>query len=147
MTVKPAVAVIGALLVAGVTRPAAAQQWAAAKCDLSTKHYLVNSGVLYLRSATETKFADKRAKDLKDADKVLHEALTTGGQEKNPAAWYYLARYYALQNDLAGADTQFRRPQAPPRGAKKDTTTWRRASWWRLLTTEVKAWQAGDSRP
>src|SRR5438876_11274912 len=22
------------------------------------------------------------------------EALTTGGQEKNPAAWYYLARYY-----------------------------------------------------
>src|SRR3989440_7027637 len=113
MTVKPTVAVIGSLLVAsvagvaGVAAPAAAQQWTAAKCDLSTKHYLVNSGVLYLRSATETKFADKRAKDLKDADKVLHEALTTGGQEKNPAAWYYLARYYALQNDLAGADTAF----------------------------------------
>src|SRR3989441_11369966 len=100
MIVKPTVAVIGALLVAGVATPAAGQQWQVAKCDLSTKHYLVNSGVLYLRSATETKFADKRTKDLKDADKVLHEALTTGGQEKNPAAWYYLARYYALQNDL-----------------------------------------------
>src|SRR5256714_15393621 len=129
MTVKPTVAVIGALLVAGVAAPAAAQQWAAAKCDLSTKHYLVNSGVLYLRSATETKFADKRAKDLKDADKVLHEALTTGGQEKNPAAWYYLARYYALQNDLAGADTAFARAQALAPACKEDISTWRRVFW------------------
>src|SRR5439155_1660392 len=82
-----------------------AQQWEGARCDLNTKHYLVNSGVIYLKSATETKFVDKRAKDLKDADKMLHEALATGGQEKHPAAWYYLARYYALQNDLAGADS------------------------------------------
>src|SRR2546422_1297929 len=126
MTLKPAVAVIGSLLIAGIAAPAAAQQWAAARCDLSTKHYLVNSGVLYLRSATETKFADKRAKDLKDADKVLHEALTTGGQEKNPAAWYYLARYYALQNDLAGADTAFARAQALAPGCKEDISTWRR---------------------
>src|SRR2546421_9579683 len=62
MIVKPTVAVIGALLVAGVATPAAGQQWQVAKCDLSTKHYLVNSGVLYLRSATETKFADKRTR-------------------------------------------------------------------------------------
>src|SRR2546428_175116 len=145
MTVKPAVAVIGALLVAGVTRPAAAQQWAAAKCDLSTKHYLVNSGVLYLRSATETKFADKRTKDLKDADKVLHEALTTGGQEKNPAAWYYLARYYALQNDLAGADTAFARAQALAPGCKEDISTWRRVFWVPVFNDGVKAWQAGNT--
>src|SRR2546423_1326107 len=145
MTVKPTVAVIGALLVAGVAAPAAAQQWAAAKCDLSTKHYLVNSGVLYLRSATETKFADKRAKDLKDADKVLHEALTTGGQEKNPAAWYYLARYYALQNDLAGADTAFARAQALAPACKEDISTWRRVFWVPVFNDGVKAWQAGQT--
>jgi len=145
MTVKPSVAVIGALLVAGVAPPVAAQQWAAAKCDLSTKHYLVNSGVLYLRSATETKFADKRAKDLKDADKVLHEALTTGGQEKNPAAWYYLARYYALQNDLVGADTAFARAQALAPACKEDISTWRRVFWVPVFNDGVKAWQAGNT--
>ena len=102
MTVNRTVAVIVAVGLGAVGRPLTAQQWEGARCDLNTKHYLVNSGVLYLKSATETKFVDKRAKDLKDADKVLHEALATGGQEKNPAAWYYLARYYALQNDLAG---------------------------------------------
>jgi len=145
MTVKPAVAVIGSLLIAGIAAPAAAQQWSAAKCDLSTKHYLVNSGVLYLRSATETKFADKRAKDLKDADKVLHEALTTGGQEKNPAAWYYLARYYALQNDLAGADTAFARAQALAPACKEDISTWRRVFWVPVFNDGVKAWQAGNT--
>ena len=145
MTGKPTVAVIGALLVAGGATPAAAQQWTAAKCDLSTKHYLVNSGVLYLRSATETKFADKRTKDLKDADKVLHEALTTGGQEKNPAAWYYLARYYALQNDLAGADTAFARAQALAPGCKEDISTWRRVFWVPVFNDGVKAWQAGNT--
>jgi tetratricopeptide (TPR) repeat protein len=145
MTVKPTVAVIGALLVAGVATRVAAQQWTAAKCDLSTKHYLVNSGVLYLRSATETKFADKRAKDLKDADKVLHEALATGGQEKNPAAWYYLARYYALQNDLAGADTAFARAQALAPACKEDISTWRRVFWVPVFNDGVKAWQAGNT--
>ena len=145
MIVKPTVAVIGALLVAGVATPAAGQQWQVAKCDLSTKHYLVNSGVLYLRSATETKFADKRTKDLKDADKVLHEALTTGGQEKNPAAWYYLARYYALQNDLPGADTAFARAQALAPGCKEDISTWRRVFWVPVFNDGVKAWQAGNT--
>src|SRR5206468_5647448 len=145
MIVKPTVAVIGALLVAGVATPAAGQQWQVAKCDLSTKHYLVNSGVLYLRSATETKFADKRTKDLKDADKVLHEALTTGGQEKNPAAWYYLARYYALQNDLAGADTAFARAQALAPACKEDISTWRRVFWVPVFNDGVKAWQAGNT--
>src|SRR5438046_9868662 len=118
MTVKPTVAVIGALLAAGVAAPAAAQQWAAAKCDLSTKHYLVNSGVLYLKSATETKFVDKRAKDLKDADKVLHEAVATGGQEKNPAAWYYLARYYALRSEERRVGKEWRKRGGAARGKK-----------------------------
>src|SRR5256884_5527167 len=145
MIVKPTVAVIGALRGAGAARPAAGQQWQVAKCDLSPKHYLVNSGVLYLRSATETKFADKRTKDLKDADKVLHEALTTGGQEKNPAAWYYLARYYALQNDLAGADTAFARAQALAPGCKEDISTWRRVFWVPVFNDGVKAWQAGNT--
>ena len=53
MTVNRTVAVIVALVVGAVAQPLTAQQWEGARCDLSTKHYLVNSGVLYLKSATE----------------------------------------------------------------------------------------------
>ena len=145
MTVNRTVAVIVALVVGAVARPLTAQQWEGARCDLSTKHYLVNSGVLYLKSATETKFVDKRAKDLKDADKVLHEAVATGGQEKNPAAWYYLARYYALQNDLAGADSAFTKALALAPTCKDDIDRWRRIFWVPVFNEGVKAWQAGNT--
>src|SRR5437016_4630019 len=144
MTVKPTVAVIGALLVAGGATPAAAQQWTAAKCDLSTKHYLVNSGVLYLRSATETKFADKRTKDLKDADKVLTQALTTGGQEKNPAAWYYLARYYVMTDDGQGIDSAFTKAEQLKPDCKGDIDIWRRYVWVPAFNAGIAAWQANN---
>src|SRR5438552_6484964 len=145
MTVNRTVAVIVAVGLGAVGRPLTAQQWEGARCDLNTKHYLVNSGVLYLKSATETKFVDKRAKDLKDADKVLHEALATGGQEKNPAAWYYLARYYALQNDLAGADSAFTKALALAPTCKDDIDRWRRIFWVPVFNEGVKAWQAGNT--
>src|SRR2546430_3483369 len=61
--------------------------------------------------SSDTKFEDQRQKDLKDAYRVLTQAVTTGGQEKNPAAWYYLARYYEFQNDLGGADSTFAKAQ------------------------------------
>src|SRR6058998_48538 len=145
MTVNRTVAVIVAVGLGAVGRPLTAQQWEGARCDLNTKHYLVNSGVLYLKSATETKFVDKRAKDLKDADKVQHEALATGGQEKNPAAWYYLARYYALQNDLAGADSAFTKALALAPTCKDDIDRWRRIFWVPVFNEGVKAWQAGNT--
>ena len=145
MTVNRTVAVIVAVGLGAVGRPLTAQQWEGARCDLNTKHYLVNSGVLYLKSATETKFVDKRAKDLKDADKVLHEGLATGGQEKNPAAWYYLARYYALQNDLAGADSAFTKALALAPTCKDDIDRWRRIFWVPVFNEGVKAWQAGNT--
>src|SRR5437016_5508205 len=43
MTVKPTVAVIGSLLVAGIRAPAAAQQWAAARCVPSAERHPVHS--------------------------------------------------------------------------------------------------------
>jgi tetratricopeptide (TPR) repeat protein len=145
MTVKRAVVVLEALLGAILVAPAAAQVWEPARCDISPKHYLVNSGVLYLKAATEGKYADARAKDLKDARKVLLEAVTTGGQEKNAAAWYYLARYYALQNDLAGADSAFTKAVALLPSCKEDVDHWRRTFWVPVFNEGVKAWQAGNT--
>jgi tetratricopeptide (TPR) repeat protein len=149
MTVQQAVGVL-ALLLAGVVRaePVAAlqvQQWTAAKCDLKPGHFKVNSGVLYLRSAAETKFEDKRQRDLKDANKVLTEAITQNDQGKNPAAWYYLGRYYAMLNDLAGADTAFTKAGALAPQCQPDITFWRRAFWVPVFNDGVKAWQAGNT--
>lgn len=145
MTVKRAVAVLGSLLGAVLATPVAAQQFESVRCDISPKHYLVNSGVLYLKAATEGKYADARAKDLKDARKVLMEAVTTGGQEKNPAAWYYLARYYALVNDLSGADTAFSKALALAPTCKEDIDRWRRTFWVPVFNEGVKTWQAGNT--
>src|ERR1041385_5204599 len=96
--------------------------WAAAKCgsDLKPNHYLVNSGLLYLKSATSARFDDQKRKDLADAQRTLMQALTTGGQDKNPAAWYYLGRYYVLTNDAQGMDSAFSRTLALKPDCKDD---------------------------
>src|SRR5438876_7043314 len=73
------------------------------------------------------------------------EALATGGQEKNPAAWYYLARYYALQNDLAGADSAFTKALVLAPTCKDDIDRWRRIFWVPVFNEGVKAWQAGNT--
>lgn len=145
MTVKQAVVVCVSLIVGVGTAPLAAQQWTPARCDIKPGHFLVNSGVLYLKSASETKFEDKRQRDLKDAQRVLTQAVTTGGQEKNPAAWYYLGRYYAMRSDLAGADTALTKAAALAPQCQEDIAGWRRAFWVPVFNEGVKAWQAGNT--
>src|SRR5574338_632181 len=115
----------------------AAQGWVAAKCDIKPGNYLVNSAVLYLRNAAQTRFDDQKKKDLSDAYRSLTQALTSGGQEKNPAAWYYLGRYYVVQNDAYGADSAFRRAETLFPACKDDIWLWRRNSLW------VPAFNAG----
>jgi tetratricopeptide (TPR) repeat protein len=129
-----------------LTAPLAAQtqRWAEAKCDLKPGHFLVNSGLLYLKSATNTRFEDQRQKDLRDAQRVLNQALTTGGQEKNPAAWYYLGRYYILTNDAVGVDTAFSRAESLKADCKEDIGVWRRVVWVPTFNAGVAAWQANN---
>jgi tetratricopeptide (TPR) repeat protein len=140
--------VVGILVAALAIAPqAGAQQatrWAVPKCDLKPGHFLVNSGLLYLKSATETKFEDQKQKDLRDANRVLLQALTTGNQDKNPAAWYYLARYYVMTQDLVGADSAFRRAEALKPDCAEDITIWRRFVWVPALNAGIGAWQANN---
>lgn len=112
-------------------------QWVKAKCELKPGHYLVNSAVLYLKNAAETRFDDQKEKDLRDANRSLVQALTSGGQEKNPAAWYYLGRYYVIRNDAYGADSAFRRAEELFPACKDDIWFWRRNALW------VPAFNAG----
>ena len=96
----------------GLGRSGAVTNFVSPKCDLKAGHYLVTSGILYLGKAADTKFPDQREKDLRDANRVLGQALGTAGQEKNPAAWYYLGRYHVEMKDVAGVDTAFTKAAA-----------------------------------
>jgi tetratricopeptide (TPR) repeat protein len=146
MTVKPTLAIPLCILAAAVTPTTARGQqiWLPAACDIKPGHQLVNSGMQSLRSAAGTKFADQRAKDLKEAERSLVQAVTTGKQEKNPAAWYYLARYYLVVDDLAGADSAFSKALALAPGCKEDIGLYRRQAWVPVFNGGVQAWQAGN---
>ena len=135
------------VLLAMIAVPLSAQsgRWAEAKCDLKPGHFLVNSGLLYLKSASNSKFEDQRQKDLRDAQRVLNQAVTTGGQEKNPAAWYYLGRYYILTGDAVGVDTAFTRAETLKPECKDDIAGWRRVVWVPAFNAGVAAWQANNT--
>jgi len=119
--------------------------WAGPKCDLKPGHFLVNGGQLHLQNAAKTKFDDQKKKELEDARKVLDQAVTTGGQEKNPAAWYYLGRYYIMVNDAVGMDTAFTRAEALKPDCKADMDVWRRYLWVPTFNAGVAAWQANNN--
>lgn len=142
-TVRYLVVVTLAMLAAPLA--AQAPRWAEVKCDIKPGHFLVNSGLLYLKSASNTRFEDQRQKDLKDAQRVLTQAVTTGGQEKNPAAWYYLGRYYILVSDPTGMDTAFARATALKPECQDDVGAWRRVIWTPTFNAGVAAWQANNT--
>jgi tetratricopeptide (TPR) repeat protein len=137
-------------LFTAISVPLAAQQqqalnrWAEPKCDLKPNDRLVNQGVLYLKSATTGKFEDQKKKDLSDAQRVLTEALTTGGQDKNPAAWYYLGRYYIMAGDAQGIDSAFTRAEHLKADCKGDIDIWRRYVWVPTFNAGIAAWQANN---
>ena len=144
--------VFGVLVAAVALAPQAmAQQqpdthkWAVPRCDIKAGHHLVNSAVLYLKNATETRFEDQKQKDLTAARGVLTQALSTGGQEKNPAAWYYLARYYILTQDLTGADSAFRQAETLKPDCAEEIGTWRRFVWIGVFNSGIGAWQANNT--
>ncbi|HUL02119.1 MAG TPA: tetratricopeptide repeat protein [Gemmatimonadales bacterium] len=139
-------AVVLAVLIATAASSGVAQKhdWIPIKCDLKPGHYLVNSGVLYLQDAATTQFADKREKDLRDAFKVLDQALRSG-QQKNPAAWYYLGRYYVEMQDAGGADSAFTKAVTLAPTCEKDVNDWRRTLWVPVLNAGITAWQSGNT--
>ena len=130
---------------AAAPRTAQTQIWLPAACDIKPGHQLVNSGMQSLKSAFSTKFADQKAKDLKDADRSLTQAVTTGKQEKNPAAWYYLGRYYLMVEDLAGADSALAKALALAPACKEDIGLYRRQAWVPVFNAGVQAWQGGQT--
>jgi len=92
------------------------------KCELKPGHYKVSSGATYLKTGIETEIPENRTRALNSGEKVLLEAIHQNGQDKNPAAWYYLGRIYLQRGDLAGADSALSKAEAMSPSCKQDFT-------------------------
>lgn len=145
MSVPHTAASLACLVVVAAAGAGAQQIFLPAACDIKPGNDLVNTGMQSLRSAFTTKFADQRTKDLKDADRVLTQAVTSGKQDKNPAAWYYLGRYYVMENDLPGADSAFTKALALAPKCDTDIRMYRRNAWVPVVNAGVQAYQAGNA--
>jgi tetratricopeptide (TPR) repeat protein len=134
---------VGAMLLAAAPTAAQRGRWQSAQCELNTGHYLVNSAVLYLRNATETRFPDQRERDMRDALRVLNQAIDQGRTD-DPAVWYLLGRYYRMETDLPGADSAFDRAETLAPACATDINVYRRQLWVPTLNRGVDAVQNGE---
>jgi cytochrome c-type biogenesis protein CcmH/NrfG len=126
MLSRPAVLVVAAL--SGAI-PLAAQTWTPPQppCDIKAGHFRVNSAIVNLKTAAEN--PNNRDRMLRQTLDVLSRTITGDGQDKNPAAWYYLGRYYVEVRDAGGADSAFDRAEALAPQCKQDIAGYRQALW------------------
>jgi len=144
--------VLASMLAGSAAVPAAAQQaapnsrvvaalpsrYVPPECGLKPGHFKVSSGATYLKTGVETEVPDNRNRALASGSKVLLEAIQKDGQEKNPAAWYYLGRIYLQQGDLAGADSSFSKAESLSPGCKADISKVRYTGWIPLVNGGVE---------
>jgi Flp pilus assembly protein TadD len=112
-------------------------------CDIKPGHFQVTSAIVNLQAAA-TK-PNTRERMLRQTQDVLSRAITTNGQDKNPAAWYYLGRYYVEMGDAVGADTAFRRAEALAPQCKQDIGGYREKLWTDVVAAGLRNWQ--ENRP
>jgi tetratricopeptide (TPR) repeat protein len=93
----------------------------------------VSSGALYLKSGIEISDPVKKEASLKKGVSVISEAITTAGQDKSAAAWYYLGRLDLQLGDLRGADSAFTRAVALQADCAEDVKGYRQSAWMVLM--------------
>jgi len=107
-------------------------------CGMKPGHFKVSSGITYLKTGIETPLPENRSRALTSGQKVILEAIETNGQEKNPAAWYYLGRVYLQQGDLAGADTAFTKAETMLPACKQEISKTRYTGWVPLVNGGIE---------
>src|SRR6266850_2475039 len=143
MPSRCAVLVLAAL--GGAIRLAAQQTWTPPQtpCDLKAGHFRVNSAIVDLRSAAQQPITRDRM--LQQTLDVLTRTITGDGQDKNPAAWYYLGRYYVEVGDAGGADSAFDRAEALAPQCRQDIDGYRQRLWTDVVNAGLRNWQ--ENRP
>ena len=120
---------------------AQAQAWLPPQppCDIKAGHFRVTSAIVDLQSAaTRPNTRDRMLEATRD---VLTRAITGDGQDKNPAAWYYLGRYYVEMKDAAGADSAFRKALALAPQCRQDIDMYREKLWSDVIQAGLRTWQ------
>jgi tetratricopeptide (TPR) repeat protein len=120
-------------------------RYAPPDCDLKAGHFKVSSGITYLKTGIETEVPANRTRLLASGQKVLLEAIEKNGQEKNPAAWYYLGRVYLQQGDIVGADTALTRAEALAPKCKQEISKTRYMGWVPLVNAGIDFTKAQNS--
>ena len=120
-------------------------KYEAATCGIKPNHFKVSSGASYLKTSIETEVPENKVRSLGNAQRVLMEAIRQNGQDKNPAAWYYLGRTYLRQGDLVRADSALTRAEALAPDCAKDIDGYRRAVWAALVNAGGKFEQEKNS--
>src|SRR5258705_2364703 len=145
MPSRSAVFVLAALSALPGAAPLAGQAWPPPQppCDIKAGHFRVNSAIVNLKTAAEN--PNNRDRMLRQTLDVLSRTISGDGQDKNPAAWYYLGRYYVEMRDAGGADSAF-----PPAGAlapqcRQDIAGYRLSLWRDGVAPGLRHWQ--ESRP
>ena len=103
------------------------------RCGIKHGHFLVSASATKLSVALGSNNQANRQRLLREGVEVLHDAIATKGQEKNPAAWYYLGRIDLYRGDVEGADTAFARADALAPACKDEIRVFRRPAWRTLV--------------
>lgn len=109
-----------------------------AQCKIKPNHFKVASGASYLKSAIETDIPENKARILGQGEKVILEAMQQNGQEKNPAAWYYLGRIYLQRGNLYPADSALTKAEQLAPDCANDIAGYRRSAWVGLVKAGTK---------
>ncbi len=113
-------------------------------CEIAPGHRLVNGAVLQLVQAVESEDAERTESKLIEARDLLYEAITQAGQDGNPAAWYFLGRYYAEAQDARGVDSAFRRAEQLEPMCTDDINVYRKPISAVAMNDAAIAWQGGN---
>ncbi|HYU10009.1 MAG TPA: tetratricopeptide repeat protein [Gemmatimonadales bacterium] len=132
---------VGVLVVVPAAVAAQTRSWVPPQppCDIKAGHFRINSAIVDLQSAA-TK-PNTRDRMLQAAQDVLTRSITGDQQDKNPAAWYYLGRYYVEMKDAGGADSAFRRALALAPQCQPDIDSYREQLWGDVLQAGLRTWQ------
>ncbi|HKE92511.1 MAG TPA: hypothetical protein VKB45_19420, partial [Gemmatimonadales bacterium] len=141
---RSAAVTVGLLSLGAAGLGAQARTWVEPKppCDIKPGFFRLNSAIVDLQHATQQ--PQMRDHLLGQAQDVLLRSIRDDKQDKNPAAWYYLGRYYVEKSDAMGADTAFAKAVALAPQCTADIATYTTPLAQATLNQGLTLWQAGN---
>ena len=118
-------------------------KYTAPLCPLKPNNKGVEKAIDQLKKSYDAKTPAEKQALLDQAKTGLTAAISQESQDKNPAAWYYLARVALLQGDARGADSAFTKAVELNNSCEYDISTHRQNSWAAVANPGLEAMRAG----